>query len=556
MQEWDEDQFAGLDDIDENLEPDQGSPSCAPVTPFTVPRQPRRLNLEDVQQEEEEISLTQLTVNQQKSVHLVTWSQADDSLLGNINNCNPRQVFGDLVVSMFLEQIDNLPSSSRGIELLHWACAREEHVNSGHHYHVAINFSSRIRWQSVSKRLAEEKGIFVNFQSFQTKYAHAWRYISKEDCYVYLSDNHPRMMKLPSKNMQPPQRHRGAGQSADQSASSRGSIPLPPSASSRGSIPLPLSQTNTQQSSQASNHSQSRDVVTRLSKIQVAQIITENDIRNETSLYSLSRHFLDAEQPELANFLINHSRDVQNLIKTAWLLNDAPEIESRGLQTCIERLREHLNTDHAVDEEHGWSCDGRWLRCALQILQRNRISLQLWQEKFQNCLRFGRGKKYNVFLLGIRNCGKTFLLRPLREIYKTFCSPATGSFNWVGAEESEVILLNDFRYPAIDKGADKIMDWQQLLNLLDSDPLYLQAPKNWYASNLEWTKRQPIFGNGPSKIQYIKSGEVNQVETDMMDARINYFHLTSPIPDDELDTTLVPCARCFAHLILNGSDLE
>ena len=115
--------------------------------------------------------------------------------------------------------------------------------------------------------------------------------------------------------------------------------------------------------------------------------------------------------------------------------------------------------------------------------------------------------------------------------------------------------MNDFRYPAIENGADKLIPWQDLLNLLDSDKLVVQAPKSFYATNEEWTKRQPIFGNGPFKIKYIHKGLEIKNETDMMDARMNYFELTHPIPDHQIDNTIVPCERCFAHLILNGPDL-
>jgi hypothetical protein len=47
---------------------------------------------------------------------------------------------------------------------------------------------------------------------------------------------------------------------------------------------------------------------------------------------------------------------------------------------------------------------------------------------------------------GPANCGKTFLLNPLNKIYHTFTNPASNSFAWVGAENAEVVFLNDFRW--------------------------------------------------------------------------------------------------------------
>ena len=106
------------------------------------------------------------------------------------------------------------------------------------------------------------------------------------------------------------------------------------------------------------------------------------------------------------------------------------------------------------------------------------------------------------------------------------------------------------------KGTDKILPWQDLLNLMDVDKLFIQAPKSFFAENIEWTKRQPILGNEPYKIRYMRAGEENLTETRQMDDRVFYFHLKYPIPDEELDHSILACTRCFAHLVLNGTDLQ
>jgi hypothetical protein len=157
--------------------------------------------------------------------------------------------------------------------------------------------------------------------------------------------------------------------------------------------------------------------------------------------------------------------------------------------------------------------------------------------------------------VGERNCGKSFLLCPLTLIFNTFCNPASGSFNWVGAHEKEVILLNDFRYPPIDKGADQVIRWQDLLNLCDVDKLSIPAPKSFYPENIEWTARQPILGNGPREIKFIRHGLEDRSETRMMEARMQYIYLSESIPDDQVDTSIVCCPRCFVHLVLNGQDM-
>ena len=84
----------------------------------------------------------------------------------------------------------------------------------------------------------------------------------------------------------------------------------------------------------------------------------------------------------------------------------------------------------------------------------------------------GRGKYRHIFIYGNTNCGKSFFLSPLKVIFKAFCNPATGSVAWIGAENAEIIFLNDFRwYP-------KIIGWADFLQALEGDTVHLPAPKN------------------------------------------------------------------------------
>ena len=89
----------------------------------------------------------------------------------------------------------------------------------------------------------------------------------------------------------------------------------------------------------------------------------------------------------------------------------------------------------------------------------------------------GRGKYRNIFIKGPANCEKTFLLNPLCKIYHTFCNPATSTFAWVGAEEAEIIFLNDFRWAA------KIIPWHDMLLLLEGQTVHLPAPKCHYTKD-------------------------------------------------------------------------
>jgi len=98
----------------------------------------------------------------------------------------------------------------------------------------------------------------------------------------------------------------------------------------------------------------------------------------------------------------------------------------------------------AMDEE--CACEGRWYDQAQQILRQNFIPTEVFATAVHDLLQHGRSKYKNIMITGPANCGKSFLLAPLSKIYNAFHNPATSSFAWVGVEDSEIIVLNDFRW--------------------------------------------------------------------------------------------------------------
>ena len=90
--------------------------------------------------------------------------------------------------------------------------------------------------------------------------------------------------------------------------------------------------------------------------------------------------------------------------------------------------------------------DGLWLSLAIELLNQNEKEPKAFAAALRTLLSKGRVKIRNILLVGPTNCGKTFLLQPLCNIFKTFCNPARDKFAWIGSEEAEVILINDLRW--------------------------------------------------------------------------------------------------------------
>lgn len=241
---------------------------------------------------------------------------------------------------------------------------------------------------------------------------------------------------------------------------------------------------------------------------------------------------------DLAEFLVNRTpRAVADIITTAWEIENAQETLERSKQSRIDLL---IGAKNSACVE---GCNGDWLSCALEILQRNGVSRECFANAVHELLRKGRGKYRNVMIVGPANCGKTFILNPLTSIYKTFCNPATGSFAWIGVEKAECIFLNDFRW------SPQLIPWQDLLLLLEGHVVHFPAPKTHFSKDIDFDMDTPIFSTSKNALVYIKNGMIDERETEMMRVRWTVIQLNYQIPRDQ-QRDVPSCPRCFANLIL------
>ena len=78
--------------------------------------------------------------------------------------------------------------------------------------------------------------------------------------------------------------------------------------------------------------------------------------------------------------------------------------------------------------EKEYICRGEWFQCATQELLRNGIHPFVFADPIRNLPINGRGKYQNIIITGPANCGKTFLLRRLEDIFWTFSNPANDKY--------------------------------------------------------------------------------------------------------------------------------
>ena len=131
---------------------------------------------------------------------------------------------------------------------------------------------------------------------------------------------------------------------------------------------------------------------------------------------------------------------MEEVINTTWEIERAPSTLERQKQMRLDILGE------AKESPCTCRSGGDWLGMARNVLDNNFINQECFAKAIRDLLRDGRGKYRNILLTGPANCGKTFLLAPLNKIFQCFQNPAATSFAWLGAEEAEILLLNDFRW--------------------------------------------------------------------------------------------------------------
>ena len=466
--------------------------------------------------------LKELTPQEIRSVYLLTYSQADLRIFPN------RESFASAVC----EAVSKCQGPSA--KLIQWTCSQESHKKGGSHYHMSIKLSKIKRWLPIRQYLKEKWNIFVHFSNRHVNYYSAWLYTTKEDPDFLESPGHPDLTNAgPPRTMSASQarakRVRASTSHFSAESSSGEEEGLSGEKPEEGcSVPNKV----------AAKASAKRKKSQRLSNFEVSQIVVTKGIKTRTELLAHASVQNAEGKTDLAEFIVNRgTKVVQEVIATAWEMEEASDTLNRSQMSRLEILEEVLQTPCKKN------CNGQWLQCAKQLLEWNDISEERFTLAVRDLLQQGRGKFRNVLIKGPANTGKTFLLNPLHVIYKSFSNPATSNFAWVGAEKAEVIFLNDFRWNA------QIIQWHDLLLMVEGQPVHLPAPKCYFCKDLEFVADTPIFCTTKHDLVYVKGGAIDERETEIMAVRWYSFQFRRQIARND-QITIPPCGRCFAELIL------
>ena len=432
-----------------------------------------------------------------RRVYLVTCSHVDRGRF-------PERVdFAEAVVEAFNSGVSQVRAE-------YWACCLENHVEGGEHYHVCIKLSGPKRWLSAKNFLLNNYETSVHFSNEHDNYYQAYRYVTKSDTSVFHSENHPNLQNM------------GAPRTAQCVRATR------------------MRRAAANNTDEVEEAQQPQAKVQRLSNLEVAEFLVEHNIKNDTQLFAEAHSQKSAGKKDLANFLLcRSSKAINDLIDNTWRMESAQTELDRANVPRMDVLM-NCSMQECLNE-----CNGVWGELARQVLQNNNIAVADFSSAVRDLLQRGRGKYRNILIVGPANCGKTFLLKPLVQIYKTFSNPAVDKFAWTRATEADIIFLNDFRWER------DLISWKELLLLLEGEPVHLPAPKTFFKDDACLTKDTPIFATSKSVITF--KGPYNArdgVEDEMMASRWKVFKFTYQIPQ-ERQRDIPACPRCFADLVLH-----
>lgn len=441
-----------------------------------------------------------LTGNQARRTYLVTYSQAD------LEKIPTRECISKLIVEAFRSRGDLKAKP------LHWACCQEDHADGGKHYHLCIKLSQPQRWKAAKSYVAVRTGIILHFSSAHDNYYAAYKYVTKTDEEVFHSPDHPNLVDARSPK-------------------------------TKTCIRAFREKSKTARTQRTSNEQQNQPPKKqpKLSNLAVHEFLIANKIKRKEELFAIAREQREEGKKDLASFVLSRSaKSLDDLIQNTWMMESSAANLEREKKLRMELIESAAQVDCSE------SCGGLWYQCAYEVLSKNRIQPYVYADSVRNLLIKGRGKFRNIIIVGPANCGKTFLLRPLDLVFKTFCNPAVDKYAWVGADGAECIFLNDFRW------SRELIAWDKLLLLLEGHVVKLPAPKNHFSTDVCIDSDVPVFATSIAPVTYQgRSNATNDGEDEMMAQRWRVFELDQQIPQEQ-QIDIPPCATCFSKLVLLG----
>ncbi|CAJ1417934.1 unnamed protein product [Effrenium voratum] len=183
----------------------------------------------------------------------------------------------------------------------------------------------------------------------------------------------------------------------------------------------------------------------------------------------------------------------------------------------------------------------------VETAQKSRLGL-LQEALQQDCVCQGQwGSFANTILSQNGNEGKSFLLRPLPQIYGeagVFVTPPKSAFPLLGLEKARAVWLDDWRFN------EDLVSWGVQLLWFEGASFIIGRPQNMYSGHLRYAKDDPIFVTTLQTDLISLKGKLKQGDLEMMLKRLKVYEFKHKVSIP--GHVAKGCGCCFARFLLEG----
>ena len=453
-----------------------------------------------------------------KRVYLVTFSHSGREGRRTPAEFNRRE-FGELVIRAF-------ESSVPSLRVVYCAVFQEKHASASAsaaqhvHFHVSVKSSRQHNWAPMAEYLRREHGVYVHFATSGSGYCSAFRYgwwptnhkpLSELDREFELLDGteqHPTPSEAAKRPIWGSRKRRTSSERKEEGSSSQ-----KPEAEEEGGKEYPQEPKGRREAVRA----------------YAFRLIHENKVTSGDSFLALAQKLGD---PRLVSLFMTAS--ATTIVERAQHALEAETRIERSLKSRLDILKEAASSA-CVCEQHG-----KWKMSALDLLRLQKIAPARFAAAVVLALERGASKGANVFIFGSTTSGKSWILDPLRSIYRCHLTPAPShpGFPLQDLPVKEVILWQDFRRN------EDMLPWASLLLLFEGTEITIRRPRTEFMGDLDYKVTQPVFLTSKGQLEH---GDPE--EEAMMARRFEYFCFAKTVPPNRV-RKIAPCSSCFASMCL------
>ena len=394
----------------------------------------------------------------------------------------------------------------------------------GHgHYHVAVLFSTSVRFAPLKRALLWVHGLATHWSCTHTGYWSAVRYGRMPTRTKPLAALDPAPFAWALASPHPPLDTCVYEPTTARALEAR-RLRLEQDASARGKAPP------------------------RVREVDVWPLVVASGVRMSANSMHAEQRLIQYAKAHCSDamiaFLFKNRHRLAAFIRDAWAWEEVESLLERADRPRMEVLHRACSA--------ACQCRGAWLQYVAMSLYANGIDARELCHYTLNALERGRHESVKaVVLLGRRGGeGKSLFFQPLGALFGNEYvqrTPQPGRFPLLGLDTKKVALLDEWHFD------QDVLPLPIQLLWLEGKPVPITLPQNiaGQSGHLMYHGDAPIFITAPEEVLrgMANTGMAGPTgQWSMLLRRLKLFHFTVPIPEPV--HAIEPCARCFASFVL------